>query len=396
MLFSSDEIQTALHQHLVRWGLKRFTSDADYFAWQRRQLSLSELNQLNDQVERKRSGDRRDEVAFYDLSARSKLIPVLYSQRYEYYGAIGLRVASRLGDAERILDFGCGVGILTTFYASRRPDTQFMGVDRSPVSIAAARQKAREQGLANVRFECVDMEAEPLAGSYDLVIATHALVQAEQDPGIPSRGWQTFERARDAGQQAVFEQRTGIGVRLDRLGAVLNQNGRMIVFEKARQLARRVPFQRALAARGFSLVERPEPIRYLLVEEVADDGPFYVLRKGSAGALDWDESPEPDEGLPFDPGTVRDPAVDPDAPLYENHWPSAQRVWEGLKEKQVTSETTRQESDGRQLHVESGTTEDFIYLYCANTFDQRQLILIEAERKGILESYYQEITSGSP
>ena len=40
--------------------------------------------------------------------------------------------------------------------------------------------EADKLGLRNLRFECVDTEVEPLSGSYDLVVATHALVQAEQ------------------------------------------------------------------------------------------------------------------------------------------------------------------------------------------------------------------------
>ena len=65
--------------------------------------------------------------------------------------------------------------------------------------------------------------------------------------------------------------------RLDRARALLSAQGRMIVFEKTRQLARRVPLQRALAARDLGLIEPPEFIRYRLVEDIADDGPFYVL-----------------------------------------------------------------------------------------------------------------------
>ena len=104
MLSSSDEIRSALHEHLARWGLKRFTSDRDYFAWQRRQLSSADLIHLNRQVELKRSGDCRDEVAFYDLTSQPTILPVIHSQRYDYYEAVGLPVASRLGDARRILD----------------------------------------------------------------------------------------------------------------------------------------------------------------------------------------------------------------------------------------------------------------------------------------------------
>ena len=89
-------------------------------------------------------------------------------------------------------------------------------------------------------------------------------------------------------------------------------------------------------------------------------------------------------------------STDPDAPLYENHWPSAQRVWEQLHDKHLLKETTRQEPDGRQLHVELGQAEEGVYLYCANTLDQRQLVIVEPARTVMLESYYQEIASSAP
>ncbi|MBI3355379.1 MAG: methyltransferase domain-containing protein [Nitrospirae bacterium] len=391
----NDSRQQSLHEHLACWGLKRFTSDRDYFVWQRQQLSPADLNRLNAQVKRKREGDRCEEIAFYDLTAQPKILPVLCSQRYEYYEEIGLRVASRVGEAKAILDFGCGAGILTSFYARRYPEKEFVGVDRSPASIAIAEQKATELRLTNVRFDCVDIESAALPGSYDLILATHALVQAEKDPGIPSQSWETFGRGHGVRQQEAFEQRTGIGVRLNRLCEVLGQNGRMIVFEKTRQLARLVPFQRALASRGLSVVEQLESIRYQLVEEVADDGPFYVLQKGSATSIDWDESPEKDEGQPFNRAVLENKPNDPDAPLYENHWPSAQQAWEQLKARKVMKQTTRQEPDGRQLHVELGTSEGLTYLYCANTFDQRQLVIVDPSRTAMLETYYGEIISGS-
>ncbi|SPP66845.1 class I SAM-dependent methyltransferase [Nitrospira lenta] len=385
-----------LHAHLAQWGLRSFSSDADYFAWQRATLSAEDLNRLTAQVERKRSGARQDEMAFYDLTAEPHILPVLYSQRYEYFMEIGSRVLSRIAPAGTVLDFGCGVGILTTFYARHSPETQFVGIDRSPRSIAVAQSKATELGLTNVRFECLDVDVEVLRGSYDRIIATHALVQAEQDPGIPSRDWTTFERARDESQQAAFEQRIGIDVRLDQLSEMLSPGGWMVIFEKTRQLARRVPFQRALARRGLQVIELPELIRYRLVEEVSDDGPFYVMQQGSAGPLAWDEEPEPDAGVPFNRTMLRsvphDPQ-DPDIPLYENHWPSAQRVWESLADRLVQQEETRRESDGRQLHVELGSAEGLVYLYCANTFDQRQLIVVEPNRRAELASYYGEILS---
>ena len=395
MLFSSDEIRTTLHEHLAWWGLRQFTSDEAYFRWQRETLSPAELTTLYRQVEQKRRGSSADEVAFYDATAHQNILPVLYSQRYDYYLAIGPRVAARIGEARSILDVGCGVGILTTFYARQYSDKTFVGIDRSPASISRAQEQAKALGLTNVRFECLDLGHTPPTGSSDLILATHALVQTEQDPGIPSRSWKTFERASESQPQADFERRMGIGIRLNRVSALLSANGRMIVFEKTRQLARRVPLQRALAARDLGLIEQPEMIRYRLVEEIADDGPFYVLGRGASHQLHWNESPEPDEGRPFDRTKLETGSTDPDVPLYENHWPSAQRVWEQLHDTHLLKETTRQESDGRQLHVELGQAEEGVYLYCANTFDQRQLVLVEPARTVMLESYYQEIASGA-
>lgn len=392
---TNDSLLQSLRSHLAWWGLQRFTSDADYFAWQRKHLSPADLNQLHTQVERKRGGERGDEVAFYDLTAQLQILPVLYSQRYEYYIEIGSRVAARLRDADRILDFGCGVGILATFYAAQSPEKQFVGIDRSPASIAVAWEKSKGLGLDNLRFECVDVESQAIAGPHDLIIATHSLVQAEDDPGIPSLNWRTFERNEDRRQQALFEQRTGLDVRLDRLSALLTHKGRMIVFEKTRQLARRVPLQRALAARGLELVEQPELVRYRLVEEVADDGPFYLLEKEAGSTFYWDESPEPDESSPCDRTQFKTDVINPDAPFYENHGPSAQRVWEQFHDKHLLKETTRQEPDGRQLHVELGKAEEGVYLYCANTFDQRQVVIVEPARASILESYYQQIVNGA-
>jgi SAM-dependent methyltransferase len=384
-----------LEAHLREWGLRRFTSDKTYFQWQRQALSADDIAALHAHAEKKRHGTPEDETAFYDLSAAPRILPVLYSQRYDYYAAIGPLVAARLLDATTILDFGCGPGILTTFYARRHSHAQVIGIDRSRASIAAAQRKAEAFHLENVRFEYEDVDAGSPSGTYDCIVATHAMVQSEQDPGLPSSSWRTFERAHDPTAQSAFERRTGLGPRLDRLLDAMSASGRMMVFEKTRQLGRRIPLQRAFAARGLQLFEQPQLVRYALVEEVSDDGPFFVLRRGKGNDIAWNEEPEPDDGRPFDRTPARSGSSAPDSPLYENHWPSAQRAWEQLNDKKVIREDTAEESDGRQLHVELGTAEGLGYLYCANTSDQRQLVLVEPARAGMLHTYYQEIIQGS-
>jgi SAM-dependent methyltransferase len=384
-----------LDGHLSDWGLRRFTGDDAYFRWQREALSADEIAALHAHVEKKRQGTAEHETAFYDLSATPRILPVLYSQRYDYYRVVGGLAAASLVDGATILEFGCGPGVLTTYYARRYPQARVTGVDRSHACIAAAQRKAEALGLSNVHFVCLDLEAETRLETYDRIVATHAMVQSEHDPGLPSRNWRTFDRAQDAAGQSDFERRTGLGCRLDRLVGAMAHDGRMIVFEKTRLLGRRIPLQRALAARGLCLAETPQLVRYTLVEEIADDGPLFVLARGNSGGIGWSELPEPDEGRLFDPTTREPRGAAADLPLYENHWPSAQRAWEQLRGKTVVREDTSQESDGRQLHIELGTAEGLRYLYCANTFDQRQLVIVEPERAGMLHTYYQEIIQGS-
>ncbi len=388
-----ESLQQSLLAELESWGLQRFTSDADYFAWQRQVLSASELDRLHQLVELKRRGAPADEIAFYDATADPKILPVLYSQRYDYYCAVGPWVAASLGDADTVLDVGCGIGILTLFYARCYPEKQFVGIDRSAVSIERAKEQAATLGLSNVRFESCDLACGSASEAYDGIIATHVLLQSEHDPGLPSRDWTTFERSLDQGQQQAFEARTGLGPRLDAICARVSPNGRLIVCEKTRQLVRRVPFQRALASRGLQSIVPPRNLRYSLVEEVAEDGPLYVLRRrGTDGEPAWNEAPEPDGVQPYDP--TNEPADAPGEPLYENHAPSAQGEWTRLAGKRIVMETTRQEPDGRQLHVELGTAGGRTYLYCANTFDQRQLVVMRDHERSLLEQYYREIVGG--
>lgn len=392
----TPDIKTALAAHLTDWGLRRFESDAAYDQWQRATLKPDELASLLRLSGQRHGGaDAAAEIAFYDYAAHPHILPVLYSQRYDYYVTVGSAVAERIGQARTVLDVGCGIGVLTAFYARRFPGCVFTGVDRSPTSIAAAQAKAAEMELTNVRFECLDVDqVDPNgpAGPFDLIVATQALLQTEHDPGLPSKSWQTFERANDSTAQADFEQRTGLGGRLDRLCGALAPNGRLIVCEKTRHLARRVPFQRALAARGLALLEQPLPIQYPIIEEVTDDGPLYVLGHPSHGkpAAAWDESPEQaDERV--DLAALKSKPATPGEPLYENHTASAQQVWTRLPDRRIFQETTREEPDGRQVHIELGESQGLAYLYCANTFDQRQLVMAKSGETSMLAQYYQEL-----
>lgn len=484
------ELQTALERHLAWWGLRRVASDERYDAWQREALTSDQRARLTRLLEtRRRSRSDADDVAFYDASAEPAVLPVLYSQRYPFYLAAGPAMDDRLGAARRILHLGCGPGILTTFYAARHPDRRFLGLDRSRACIEIARQRASSLNLTNLELIWADLSTWVPGAPVDLILSAQALFQAEQDPGVPSRSWRTFERPSDQERQRAFERRTGLGERLDRLPGLLTASGRAVLFEKTGHLARRVPFQRALAARGFSLLEPPLPLPYTLGEEVVDGDLLYMLGRGAAASQpdsrpSWPETPLnaprhavslchgeaavetrarlPDKaitaslppaagaggdrtvelgraaetfgylylagGTPrplllvaslraseslhalyqrlstpgadaaavlsetLGPAVVHPVEEDPaQAPLYENHTAGAQAAWEALPGRTTEQQADASEADGRQLHLELGTAGALVFVYCANTFDQRQLVVMDQPRRPLLEAYYAEL-----
>jgi SAM-dependent methyltransferase len=62
----------------------------------------------------------------------------------------------------------------------------FVGIDRSPRSLARAREEAAKHGLSNVQFENRHIPIDDLSDSFDLIVSTQTLFQAEKDPGLPS------------------------------------------------------------------------------------------------------------------------------------------------------------------------------------------------------------------
>lgn len=479
-----SEYHAELFPYLQSWGLREFHDEASYYDWQRETLSKEELRDFQRLIEHRYGGeDVMGDIEFYDELARQDLIPVLYSQRFHYFLTIGTSVCHRIAPARQVLDFGCGVGILTLFFAQQHPGVEFVGIDRSSRSIEMACLEAEKRRIRNVRFEISQVPSQQIPGTYDLILSTHALFQAERDPGLPSRTWKTFQRAGDLQRQEQMEVVTGIQGRLDALLGVLGPMGRIILFEKTWNLGRRIFFQRALDARGLFPISSPAFCRYRSVDEEVIDGPLYEVARLSHGVetVEWNEEPywAPGETLyrcigiaaermgqvlavdqvsetvsgahsrmgswifrfglwkealawglcqhssgltglviggdadrellhqlvetvahitesDFEQlvqdfwGSMTPAGQDQSMPCYENHHPSAQIIYEALPSKHIQQESTFQDGEGREMHIELGTTSHLTYLYCANSFDQRQLVLIDEARAQVLSEYYHE------
>lgn len=98
-----------------------------------------------------------------------------------------LREAERLLRADaagrplRLLDAGCGDGLLTLAVAKRHPRWTLLGVDLREDLLAGARARAAGRGLGNVEFEAADLLRPLPFDGFDAVIALECLSEIPDD-----------------------------------------------------------------------------------------------------------------------------------------------------------------------------------------------------------------------
>lgn len=81
----------------------------------------------------------------------------------------------------RVLDAGCGDGLLALAIAERHPSWSVVGIDLRDDMLAGARQRARARSLDNVEFKCADITAPlPLSG-VDATLALECLAEIPDD-----------------------------------------------------------------------------------------------------------------------------------------------------------------------------------------------------------------------
>lgn len=88
--------------------------------------------------------------------------------------------ASRLGSGPlHVLDAGCGRGVGVLPCAALQPDVNFVGIDINRVALAEATASAQSRGLANLRFQEVDLMTleglEVPEGGFDVIYSSGVL-----------------------------------------------------------------------------------------------------------------------------------------------------------------------------------------------------------------------------
>jgi len=110
-------------------------------------------------------------AGFWNLLAkRYARQPIADEESYRYKLAETRKI---LSDSARVLEFGCGTGSTALEHA---PFVSHIdGIDFSRSMIAIAQQKAKDAGVANVRFEIADITTYEASDPYDVVLGMSIL-----------------------------------------------------------------------------------------------------------------------------------------------------------------------------------------------------------------------------
>jgi SAM-dependent methyltransferase len=80
--------------------------------------------------------------------------------------------AAAIGDAERVLDIGCGTGETTRDAARAASAGLALGIDLSAAMIDYARRRAAAEGIVNAQFEQADAQIQPFtSAAFDIAIS---------------------------------------------------------------------------------------------------------------------------------------------------------------------------------------------------------------------------------
>jgi trans-aconitate methyltransferase len=150
-------------------------------------------------------------------------------------------VAARLGPDSRlrVLDAGCGDGLLSLAMAKRHPTWALVGIDLRDDLLEGARRRAVARGLLNARFLPANLEQPLPERERDAVTAVECLSEIPDDrqalrmmrealrPGgllvvqVPERDWQPVL----PGSPGTWREQVRQGYTAEQLGALLEEIG---------------------------------------------------------------------------------------------------------------------------------------------------------------------------
>ncbi len=172
----------SLPNHLLAFGI---SGQAGSHCQMPEPRQLKRLEQLSRPLNKGRPR-KADVVAFYEFLASPRLASWGHSNKADAIRVTGEFVLEAL-EGERILDIGCNMGYLTSWYARQKPAAQVLGIDLSPSCIDSAKRQAAKLGIANLKFAVADGSRFIPEQLFDCIVDTQGLIDTQTDTATMAR-----------------------------------------------------------------------------------------------------------------------------------------------------------------------------------------------------------------
>ena len=183
--------------HLEEFGLEFFNNGSEYFAWAN-ELFEENTKELDKDIDKyiklfdkhadDPSNDRKQKLFYDHAASHNFFIKILHSIKSVVIAQSCIGVIEEIIDNSEILDLGCNVGYLTSFYAKYYPNSSITGIDINKKSILKAKQLNQSyknleffnnyKDVNNKKFDFV-IDTQCLSTLHDLNIISETLKQVK-------------------------------------------------------------------------------------------------------------------------------------------------------------------------------------------------------------------------
>ena len=170
----------SFEEHLKLFNIFHFKSfdEIENFAYSNwSKPTKDELKFLNQRKKADPSSSFIDNLKFYGAVGKSEILQsLILSERYGSYESSSNFVIENLNGFKTILDIGCSIGYLTTYYALKIPGSSFIGIDFSFESVKKANNMKKKLNLNNIDFMVRHMNKINYPNKYfDCIVDTQSI-----------------------------------------------------------------------------------------------------------------------------------------------------------------------------------------------------------------------------
>ena len=165
-------MQDRLLNHFRDYGLEHFRDEATYDTWLSERLGrrLEKINGMRNRFPMEGPGDPGETRRFFDYIADPRIYGPLSSGQADDLAQAALAIAEAIKGRTKVLEVGCAVGMMSTWFARADAERAVIGVDFAGSCIVRARRKAAALGVPNVSFEVGDVTRDLPEGPFDAIV----------------------------------------------------------------------------------------------------------------------------------------------------------------------------------------------------------------------------------